>query len=638
MYKGRGTITTKLPPGEFSIGSRRFSWQDVSWLLNDGDEWVVSLLDGKRFAGKPTGLPSVSYGAGQTTQLATADRIEMRLDKTPATEVAYAVQSHRGSQLFAPIHGRLRINNTPAGLTPRFDRPIARTQIRIPIVIEAVVQETLELAVSPGGLTWMHAGGAPPGMEDERGRYLLVNGQAWYGEQALSTLPIIFGVRDCQIGLLWARPEGNGPHNGERVAVDVKKAPRGAGMTVTVSNRVGQPSRIALAIAFDPPGEIVAILPPRTQPVLESHWPLNDLDSNARDRRRARPAPRPDVLCTYRARLSGKRDPARAASDSLPTCTGGRSGECVFVRRMDEAARGEHVTVFSRMNNSLRGFGLEYNGGVMGAHLISSWDGNAVAVNTLERFDPLEWHHVAVTYDGSSLSRGLKIYLDGAIATFQRTHDRLSDTIRTEFPFAIGGRERRDYYRGLVDEVRAYDRVLTDDEIFEMYDLDCSKVDPPAGSTLTQGLVGHWSFDGSPADSLRDKSGHGHDGKPEDDLGVPQIVANDGGQVLRLAGQGMIDCGAMADFDRTDSYSLGAWFNARGDGTRTLMGTMDYTDRGFDLVFDGHVICRIISQWDGSAISIATNSTYPNDTWHHVICTYDGSSRELGFQDLCRRG
>ena len=34
-----------------------------------------------------------------------------------------------------------------------------------------------------------------------------------------------------------------------------------------------------------------------------------------------------------------------------------------------------------------------------------------------------------------------------------------------------------------------------------MYDLERSDLDPAAGSTLNQGLVGHWSFDGSPAES-----------------------------------------------------------------------------------------------------------------------------------------
>ncbi len=138
------------------------------------------------------------------------------------------------------------------------------------------------------------------------------------------------------------------------------------------------------------------------------------------------------------------------------------------------------------MNNGLRGFDLGYFGGLQ-SHLISSWDGNAIRVSTIERFDGSQWHHVALTYDGSSRASGLKIYLDGALATIQTAVDRLSDTIRSDFPFAIGGRERRDYYQGSVDEVRAFNRVLSADEIFELYDLERSNVNPSPGSSLETG-------------------------------------------------------------------------------------------------------------------------------------------------------
>ena len=250
---------------------------------------------------------------------------------------------------------------------------------------------------------------------------------------------------------------------------------------------------------------------------------------------------------------------------------------------------------------------------------------------TIERFDSSQWHHVALTYDGSSRSRGWKIYLDGALATLQVTVDRLNDTVHSDFPFAIGARERRDYYQGQVDEVRTYNRALTDDEVFDLYDRERSNLDPAAGSTLTQGLVGHWSFDASPGESFKDKSGNGHDGKPESDLGLPELVDSDGSQAVRLGGLGTLDCGKVANFDRTDPYSLGAWIKPRGEGLRTVLSRFDVFERGFELAFDGHVVCDLISEWEGSAILIKTRSVYPNDAWHHVICTYDGSSKSSGF-------
>jgi S1-C subfamily serine protease len=641
VHKGRARLQSDIPSGEVSLGSRKFSWLTIDSLFKDGDEWVVYLLDGKRFAGIPVGLPSVRFGAARTTQLATADRVEIRLENAPTSEVAYELQAHRGPKVFTPIQGRLQIQNTPRGLTPTFDHSLGRTQVTQPIVVEAVVPETLMLGVSPNGLVWLRQPGTQPGMENEQGRNILVNGQPWYIEQdqhrqpvangEASLLPIVFGVPDCQIRLLWARPEGSGPHSAERVSFDVQKSPQMGITTVTIKNRAQQPTRIALAITFEAPRTIRPLMPPRSEPVLESHWPLNDADrALAADLGPGKHTGRTSAAHIVPGlRANGLRIDRQGIlcpgilpvdrNDSF-TCSG-------WVRPYPA----ENLTIFSRMNSGLRGFDLNY-AGTLQAHLISSWDGNAIRVSTIERFDSSQWHHVALTYDGSSLSSGLKIYLDGALATLQVTVDRLSETIRCDFPFAIGSREHRDYYQGRIDEVRAYDRTLTADEIFELYDDERSNLDASAGSTLNRGLVGYWSFDGSPAESFRDKSGHGHDATPEVDLGLPEIVESDGGQAVRLNGSGMVDCGAVGDFDHSDPYSLGAWFKSRGNGLTTLMGTMDFPDRGLDLAFDSHVLCHLVSHWEGSAIRIATRATYANDAWHHVVSTYDGSSRSSGFK------
>ena len=290
VHKGRGRVRGDLPSGELSLGGRKISWAAIDELFKDGDEWVVSLLNGEKYAGKPSVLPAVRFGDGRTTQLATADRIEVRLEHAAPSEVGYEIHSRRGTKVFPPISGRLSIRGTPRGLTPRFDQPIARTELDRPIVIEAVVPAELMLAVSPIGLVWIPRVGAPPGMEDERGRHILVNGQPWYMEQGknrqlgedgevASVLPIVFGMRDCEIRLLWARPEGDGPHNGDRVAADVQRSPQPGVKTVTIKNKAQQPSRVALAITFDTPQRVYPLPPPRSRSVSESHWPLDDEDA-----------------------------------------------------------------------------------------------------------------------------------------------------------------------------------------------------------------------------------------------------------------------------------------------------------------------------------------------------------------------
>jgi S1-C subfamily serine protease len=632
VHKGRGHRKVNLPSGDLLLGNRRFAWQTIDSLVKDGNVWIVSLLDGKRFATQKVQLPSASFAPGRTTQLATADRIEVRLETVPATEVTYEIQARRGPTEFSPIHGRLRINRTPEGMSPAFDQPIDRARLGEPIVVEGIVRESLILGVAPNGVVWGPTNGLPSGFVDVlHGLYLLVNGQRWYATAVPAHIPILLGMRDCQIQLMWSRPAAGGPHNPDRVSVEVQKVNEVNLTSMIVKNRAAEPSHVALAITFNSPQTSEPILPPRSEPVLESHWPLNDDD----------PAVATDIGPAKRTGHSsdahivpGARGNGLQIEHQTILCPGvlpvDRSDTFSCTAWM-KPARAENLTLFGRMNSGLRGFDLNY-GGSLQAHLISNWDSSAISVVSIERFDSSVWHHVGVTYDGSNRSQGWKIYLDGAVTTPQISVDRLNDTIRCDYPFAMGGRERRDRYQGRMDEVRAYNRVLAEDEIFELYDLERSNLDPANGSSLKKGLVGHWSFDGPPSEAFRDKSGLGHDGRVEPDLGVPEIVDGDGSKALRLDGQGSVDCGRIANFDREDSYSLGAWFKPRGDGLRTVMAAFDVFYRGFDLAFDGHVVCHLISEWDGNAIKVSTQSTYPNDAWHHVVCTYDGSSRSTGFK------
>ena len=259
-----------------------------------------------------------------------------------------------------------------------------------------------------------------PAWKTKAGRYLLVNGQPWRAAAGPSVLPILFGVRDAQIQLLWARPVGDGPHNAERVSADVQKVPMANLTSMIVKNRAAEPTRVALAITFDPPRMIDPLMPPRSQPVLESHWPLNDDDPTRIADHRPRKARRPDFGRPHRSGYPRQWPPNRSPGRSLCRRIAGRPHRLVFVLGLDQASSGGEPDVFSRMNSGLRGFDLNYAGSLQ-AHLISSWDGNAIRVCTIERFDSSQWHHVAVTYDGSSRSRGWKIYLDGALATLQVT-------------------------------------------------------------------------------------------------------------------------------------------------------------------------------------------------------------------------
>ena len=76
------------------------------------------------------------------------------------------------------------------------------------------------------------------------------------------------------------------------------------------------------------------------------------------------------------------------------------------------------------------------------------------------RANPLDrWTHVAVTYD----MKALRLYVDGTEASHRAMTGR---TRRTTDPLWIGGnRPYGEYFQGVIDEVRVYDRALGPSEV-----------------------------------------------------------------------------------------------------------------------------------------------------------------------------
>lgn len=93
------------------------------------------------------------------------------------------------------------------------------------------------------------------------------------------------------------------------------------------------------------------------------------------------------------------------------------------------------------------------------------------------------WHHVAVTYDGSSKAAGVQIYLDGEPEEMFVTKNGLDESILNDVPLQISGRDGdNDVFDGLIDEVEVFNQVLDGSDIQDLYDAGSAgkcKNDPP---------------------------------------------------------------------------------------------------------------------------------------------------------------
>ncbi|HEX3659699.1 MAG TPA: DUF1553 domain-containing protein [Pirellulales bacterium] len=149
------------------------------------------------------------------------------------------------------------------------------------------------------------------------------------------------------------------------------------------------------------------------------------------------------------------------------------------------------MAVLSRMDQdeSYLGYDLFIDGGKVQADLVNRLLDDSLRVETTEPLSPGAWHHVLVTYDGSRTAKGLRIYVDGVRAKLKSLSETLSNSIITTEPLRIGARGKGSRFRGLIDDVRIYNRELTADEAASLASVESIRqiVDiVPAGRTPAQ--------------------------------------------------------------------------------------------------------------------------------------------------------
>ncbi|MEC9092884.1 MAG: DUF1553 domain-containing protein [Planctomycetota bacterium] len=116
--------------------------------------------------------------------------------------------------------------------------------------------------------------------------------------------------------------------------------------------------------------------------------------------------------------------------------------------------------------NAFRGIDFTHYQGALEVHLVDQWPINAIKITPKNtRLKTGQWQHVLFSYDGSKKAAGVNIYIDGKKTESKVFHDTLKGDFSTPDPWRIGRRKVSSFYKGSIDDVRIYQRVLTDAEI-----------------------------------------------------------------------------------------------------------------------------------------------------------------------------
>ena len=129
----------------------------------------------------------------------------------------------------------------------------------------------------------------------------------------------------------------------------------------------------------------------------------------------------------------------------------------------------EDSVVLSRQEGGTTrpGITVEIKDGKLQFYIMTRWVAGVTAIETEETLSPGDWMHVTVSNDGSYRAGGMRIYLDGFRAGTKVLYNTNSNkgVSAKNAKFRVGGGVVGNNFKGLIDELRIYDRTLWEDEV-----------------------------------------------------------------------------------------------------------------------------------------------------------------------------
>lgn len=148
--------------------------------------------------------------------------------------------------------------------------------------------------------------------------------------------------------------------------------------------------------------------------------------------------------------------------------------------------------IISRFDANYRGWGFQINPdnnpqtppneeGVINFYLSHDWNlGSLLFIDGTTNIRDNQWHHVAVTYDGSGTAPGVQLYVDGVAEGFPAPNFFIQGAVTTNNAATlIGALDLNgapiEHFAGNIDELRVWniDRTAEDIVLFRDTEIDC---------------------------------------------------------------------------------------------------------------------------------------------------------------------
>lgn len=297
-----------------------------------------------------------------------------------------------------------------------------------------------------------------------------------------------------------------------------------------------------------------------------------------------------------------------ASGSSLPVATSDRTLS-LWVKT-PHTFTGGNTLIFWGTESNNDAFGLDWgNTGSTSTICAIGWSNDrcsstVLAINT--------WYQVVVTLSNTGQTRNM--YINSVLdSNFPYT----TTTLNTSFSnLLIGNRaDLGAYGTGAIDDLRIYNRILTQAEITNLYNY----------RLVNNPLISQYSFE----NSLRDSVG-GDNGTA---TGSISYTTGKFGQALVLGGSSYVTPANKNDFDfgRQNAFSLSGWFKTTNLSAQSIISKDAWNNQGYLIYEDGIVHFRI-KDTTPTNYEIASSSGFSDNAWHFFAATYDGSGNKNGMK------
>lgn len=266
-----------------------------------------------------------------------------------------------------------------------------------------------------------------------------------------------------------------------------------------------------------------------------------------------------------------------------------------------------------------------------------------VNVTALQNITQNTWQHVAMTWSLSGTTYTIHLYVNGIDQGVTTWTGTLSSGVGS-FNFGKSGDYADNYFKGGVDDVRVYNRALPASEAAALYNrtagtrYSSSVQSGGNGSTLNNGLVGRWTFDGADVtDKVYDRVG-GNNGYFYN--AATSSVKSQGklGQGLRFststAQQVVIGTAPPAlTFAYNQPFSISLWARPSaymGASTFARMASIAASSNKFEyfiIASNSRFIFNVGK--NGVGDNSVTSSAFTIGQWYHLVAIYDGTNLNL---------